>query len=385
MFDRTILKELKLLAREYRVVSVLGPRQAGKSTLCRFAFPDYQYVSLEDPDIRRFATEDPRAFLRQYPKYAIFDEIQRVPELLSYLQGVVDKDQLQGQFILTGSHQLALSQALSQSLAGRTARLHLLPLSLSELKSIAGSATDFILQGFMPARHDQRLDPTRYYRNYFQTYVERDVRQLVQVRDQLLFEKFVRICAGRVGQLLNVASLASDVGVSSQTAHNWLSILEASFIIYRLPPYFENTGKRLIKSPKLYFIETGLVAWLLGLESPGQIERDPLRGALFENMVVMDMLKERFNLGKDPSLFFYRDSHGHEIDLILKQGRTLLPIEIKSAETYQREYQKNLDYFQAIFPGRSTKGNVIYAGLEERDGDTVRLLNFRNLNVLCGH
>lgn len=384
MFKRNLSKELDFLAREYRVLSVLGPRQAGKSTLCRLAFPNYTYLSLEDPDMRRFAIEDPRAFLRQYSRYVILDEIQRVPELVSYLQGLVDRDQIKAQFILTGSHQLELSQALSQSLAGRTARLHLLPLSLSELEPSSQSAADFILQGFMPAKHDQNLDPTRFYRNYYQTYVERDVRQLVQIRDQLLFDKFVRISAGRIGQLLNVSSLANDVGVSAQTAHNWLSLLEASFIIYRLPPYFENTGKRLIKSPKLYFIETGLAAWLLGLETTAQVERDPLRGALFENMVVMDLLKERLNGGKEAALFFYRDSHGHEVDVVSKQGRTLIPMEIKSAETFHAEYRKNIDYFRSLYPDQSAKGIVIYAGLEERDTDTYRLVNFRHLRSIIG-
>jgi hypothetical protein len=345
-------------------------------------FPDYTYVSLEDPDTRRFAIEDPRAFLRRYSHYVIFDEIQRVPELLSYLQGIVDRDQVKAQFILTGSHQLELSQALSQSLAGRTARLHLLPLSLSELHGSQGTAADFIIQGFMPARHDQNLDPSRYYRNYYQTYVERDVRQLVQVRDQLLFEKFVRLCAGRIGQLLNVASLANDAGISSQTAHNWLSILEASFITYRLPPYFENSGKRLVKSSKLYFIETGLAAWLLGLETAAQVERDPLRGALFENMVIMDFLKERLNRGKDPSMFFYRDSHGHEVDLVLRQGRSLWPMEIKSGETYHSDFRKNLEYFKSVYPQLSSPGVILYAGEEARDSEHYRLLNFRNLGTL---
>ncbi len=382
MFDRNIKKELDFLAKEYRIVSILGPRQAGKSTLCQLSFPDYTYVSLEDPDTRDFAREDPRAFLRKHSMHVIFDEIQRVPELLSYLQGIVDKDQIKAQFILTGSHQLKLSEALSQSLAGRTARLHLLPLTLSELNKHQATAADFMLQGFMPAKHDQNLDPTRYYRNYYQTYVERDVRQLVQVRDQLLFEKFVRLCAGRVGQILNVASLASDAGVSTQTAHNWLSLLEASFITYRLPPYFENNGKRLIKSPKLYFIETGLVSWLLGLESAAQIERDPLRGALFENMVVMDILKERLNQGKDPALFFYRDSHGHEVDLILKLGRTLRPIEIKSGETFQSEFRKQLAYFCDLHPEHSEKGTILYAGQEERETDDYRLVSFRNAGAL---
>lgn len=382
MFNRKLSKELKFLASQFRVISVLGPRQAGKSTLCRLIFPDYTYVSLEDPDTRRFAREDPRAFLRKYPRSVIFDEIQRVPELISYLQGIVDRDNIKAQFILTGSHQLELSQALSQSLAGRTARLHLLPLSFSELSTAKGAAVDFIWQGFMPGKHDQDLDPTRFYRSYYQTYIERDVRQLVQVRDQILFEKFVRLCAGRVAQLLNVASLASDVGVSTQTAHNWLSILEASFIIYRLPPYFENSGKRLIKSPKLYFIETGLAAWLLGLETPTQVERDPLRGALFENMAVVDVLKERLNRGKEPSLFFYRDSHGHEVDLIYKQAGILYPIEIKSAETFQSEYRKSIDYFRSQYPEVSGKGTVVYSGDEERDTDTYRLVNVRKLGSL---
>ena len=249
-------------------MTVIGPRQTGKTTLCREVFSDHGYVSLEDPDVRDFALSDPRGFLSTYKTNVIIDEIQRVPSLLSYIQRVVDETAVPGQFILTGSHQLKLAGAISQSLAGRLALLTLLPLTFNELSyDIESIVNTCMIRGFMPEVHQKELDPSRYYRSYFRTYVERDVGQMVQLRDFAQFEKCVRLCAGRVGQVLNISSLASDIGVSTTTVTHWISILEASFICFRLQPYFENFGKRLIKSPKLYFIDTGFVCWLLGIEN----------------------------------------------------------------------------------------------------------------------
>lgn len=386
MYKRQILTELKGLAKEFRVVTVLGPRQAGKTTLCQQAFPKYDYVSLEDPDTRNFASEDPRGFLQEHHKQVIFDEVQRVPELLSYIQTIVDRDKLKGQFILTGSHQLALGEAIAQSLAGRTAQLTLLPLTLEELKQAPEYPREdlnaVLLNGFMPGKHDENINTSRFYRAYFQTYVERDVRLLINLKDSAKFEKFVRLCAGRIGQLFNQASLANEIGVSAHTINEWLSVLEASFIVYRLQPYYENIGKRLIKSPKLYFIDTGLAAWLLGIENTTQMQRDPLRGNLFENFIVMEALKARFNQGKESRLFFYRDSNGNEVDLVLQNGTQLTPIEIKSSQTWHNSFTKGTRYLKKILPGRTTQGIVIYGGESNRSTQHYRLRSYKKLNGL---
>lgn len=348
MIPRTLQAELIAQLHEYPVVTVLGPRQAGKTTLVRMALPDYAYVSLEDPEQRQIASDDPRAFLKAYPGNTIFDEIQRAPHLLSYLQGIVDAENRPGRFVLTGSHQLELRAAVTQSLAGRTGILHLLPLSIAELAS-AGIRferfEDYVFNGFLPRIYDQQQRPRTAYANYYQTYVERDVRQLIRLKDASLFEKFLKLLAGRVGQIMNHQSLANDVGVDGKTIKEWLSILEASFVVFKLPPYFENFGKRVIKSPKYYFIEPGLLAYLLDIEKPEQISRDPLMGSIFENLVVVEALKARYNQGKTSSLYFYRDSHGNEIDLLLKSGGGLAGIEIKAAETWNQGFLATLNKF----------------------------------------
>lgn len=387
MFERAMLAEIKALAKEFRVITVLGPRQSGKTTLCQLAFPNYQYVSLEDPDTRQYASEDPRGFLDEYRQNVIFDEVQRVPQLLSYIQTIVDKDNIKAQFILTGSHQLELGAATAQSLAGRTAHLTLLPLTLSELSQKGSNASettlnDHLLNGFMPGKHADQIETGRFYRAYFKTYVERDVRLIINLKDTAKFEKFVRLCAGRVGQLLNQASLANEVGVSNNTINDWLSVLEASFVIYRLQPYYENIGKRLIKSPKLYFIDTGLAAWLMGIETCTQMRRDPLRGNLFENLVVMDALKLILNQGKDPRLFFYRDSHANEVDLVIQRGNGLQPIEIKSSQTWHSSFTKGIDYFTKIIGDRAEKGTIVYSGDNNRDASNYQLYNYKKLDEL---
>lgn len=378
MFKRQIIQELKDIAKQYRVVTLTGPRQAGKTTLARLCFPDHRYVTLEDPDVRSLAMTDPRAFLDTFPRPVIFDEIQRVPSLLSYIQTLVDKDPSKGQFILTGSHQLELSQAITQSLAGRTALLTLYPLSITELTeaNLSDNADGYLHKGFLPAVHADSLDPTRFYRNYFQTYVERDVRQMIQVKDMMLFEKFLKLCAGRIGQLFSASKLANEVGVSSHTISHWLSILEASFIIYRLKPFHENIGKRLIKAPKLYFVDVGLASYLLGIETLEQLKRDPLRGNLFENMVVMELIKARSNRGLDPNLYFYRDSNDNEVDVLYQNARVYRPIEIKSAVTFQSEFMKGLEAFKRAYPEGSTRGVVIYSGELTPQLEQASILNF---------
>lgn len=386
MYKRTIIQEVKALAKDFRVITVLGPRQAGKTTLCKLAFPKYRYVSLEDPDTRLFASEDPRGFLAEYRQYVIFDEVQRVPELLSYLQTIVDEDKLKAQFILTGSHQLELSAAIAQSLAGRTARLTLLPLTLDELGQEPTVDNEnlnaILLNGFMPGKYSDTITTARFYRSYFQTYVERDVRLLINLKDSAKFEKFVRLCAGRIGQLFNQSSLANEVGVSSHTINEWLSVLEASFIIYRLQPYYNNIGKRLIKSPKLYFVDTGLAAWLLGIETIQQMQRDPLRGNVFENFIVIEALKAKLNQGKDPQLFFYRDSNGNEVDLLIQNGSQLMPVEIKSSQTWHSSFTHGITYLEKLLPEKTEQGTVIYGGDKNRTTDNYRLCSYKKLKGL---
>lgn len=363
MILRQIATELAATANEFPVVTIIGPRQAGKTTLARMQFPNHAYANLEAPDIRMLATSDPHAFFSQFPPPVIIDEIQRVPELLSTIQVLADSSHQRGQYILTGSHQLRLQEAVAQSLAGRTALLRLLPLSISELKAtgITHTRDEFIYQGFMPRLYNEKINPTRLYRNYCQTYIERDIRQMINLRRLIDFENFTRLLAGRVGQILNLSSLSNDVGVSSTTLKEWLSVLEASHTIFTLNPYFENFGKRIIKSPKIYFTDVGLASYLLGIESPALAARDPLIGNLFENMVVIEALKARLNAGKEPELYFYRDNKGNEVDLLFRQNRQLIPIEIKSAMTFNPEFAKGIAQFQKI-ASSAQKGYIIYAG-----------------------
>jgi len=384
MIRRHIEQELYLLLGEYPIVTLIGPRQAGKTTLAQQALPDYAYVNLEEPETRLFAEQDPKAFLARYPTRVILDEIQRVPELLSYLQVIVDEKKENGQFVLTGSHQLALRDAINQSLAGRTAILNLLPFSISELRDGEirfDKVEDYIYQGFLPRIYDQKQRPTPAYSNYYQTYVERDVRQLINLKDLSQFEKFIKLLAGRVGQLMDYASLAGDVGVSSNTIKHWLSILEASFIVYKLSPYFENFGKRVIKAPKYYFTDTGLLCFLLGIENSQQVSRDPLVGQLFENLVVMDLVKNLYNQGKSASIYFYRDSNGMEVDIVFQRGRNLIPIEVKSSSTYKPELLKSLKRFVEI-SNAIESGFLVYAGDPFSFSNNIKAIRFDHMQSL---
>lgn len=376
---RTLSAELKSALRQYPVVTILGPRQSGKTTFARHECPDFGYVNLEDPSWRELAQRDPKAFFSDLPRPLIIDEVQRVPELLSTIQVLADEESKNGQFVLTGSHQLRLGQAISQSLAGRTALLTLLPLSIREMDAIGpGRERDWLLfQGFLPRVHSEGQDPHHAYRNYFQTYVERDLRSLLMVKDLLKFETFLRVLAGRIGQLCQASSIATEIGVSYKTIQEWISILEASFIIFRLPPYYRNVGKKLVKAHKVYFIEPGLATYLLGIERQDQILRDPLFGSLFENMVVIEALKARVHGGKDPGLFFFRDSNKTEVDLVLDRRENPLAIEIKSAMTFHVDFAKSLQKFSA-FTGTKTPGCVIYSGEMEAQGDSVRVVNFHH-------
>ncbi len=379
MFERQIAGELKKLAKGYPIVTVIGPRQSGKTTLVQHVFPKKPYVNLEDHDIRNLATTDPRGFLEQYPEGAILDEIQRTPGLLSYIQTIVDKKDRKGLFILTGSHQFELQQAITQSLAGRTALLTLLPMSMDELlkADIDLSLDDMLLKGGYPRIYKDHLDPTKAYRNYFQTYVERDLRQLINIKDLTQFERFIRICAGRIGQILNMEEIGNEVGISSHTVKHWISMLEASFIVFRLQPYFDNFGRRMIKAPKLFFTDVGLATYLLGIENKLQISRDPLRGHLVENLVVLELMKWRLNHGLDPQLYYYRDVQKNEVDVIFKSGADLIPIEIKSSKTYNTEFLKKLRFFQELVGERAPKGYLIYAGEQQQEIHNIYLLNYK--------
>lgn len=336
MIRRNLAPRLTRAARRWPCITLTGPRQSGKTTLCRALFPDHPYETLESPDVRAFAEEDPRAFLAQFPRGAVLDEIQRAPKLPSYLQGMIDEDPSPGQWILTGSQNLSLLESVSQSLAGRTAVYDLLPLTRDEITRFPGyprTLEETLFVGSWPRVFDVGPDPVDWFRSYVATYVERDVRTIRKVTDLATFQRFVGLCAGRTAQLLNYASLAGDCGISQPTAKAWFGILEASYLAFRLPSYRPNLGKRLVKVPKLHFIDTGLVCWLLGIRSPGQLRTHPLRGPIFETWVVSEIMKHRANRGEPGGLGFYRDQNGAEADLIVHHPRGITLVEAKSAVT----------------------------------------------------
>lgn len=386
LLKRQITSELMTMALNYPVVTILGPRQSGKSTLVKHAFTHKPYVSLENPDERSFAQHDPRGFLDRFPHGAILDEIQRVPQLLSYIQGIVDENEQKGFYILTGSHQLELHESITQSLAGRTAILKLLPFNIAELGSLQlNNLDDYLFHGMYPRVFKDSLNPTKFYRDYVQTYVERDVRRMVNIKDLSLFQHFLKLCAGRIGQVFNSNGLSNELGVSNHTIKNWISILEASFLIFRVQPYFENFGKRIIKSPKLYFTDVGLAAYLLDIISVEQIVRDPLRGNLVENFVISEIVKQRLNMGYEPSIYFYRDSNHNEVDVVFKFGNQLIPIEIKSSKTFNPHFLKGIHYFKSITETRSPLGVLIYAGNQEQCVNNVFVYNFKNVDKMLNN
>lgn len=381
---RTIQQPLKELIRKYPVVTVTGPRQSGKTVLCRTVFPDKPYVNLESPDARQFAMEDPRGFLSALQDGAVLDEIQRAPDLLSYIQPMVDEDPTPGRFVLTGSQQFHVREALSQSLAGRTGLLTLLPFDCNEIVPYMDPAhvDRVLLHGFYPRLHHMGIHPTQALADYFETYVQRDVRQLLQVRQASVFEKFVRLCAGRTGQLLNLRGLANETGISHTTAREWVSILEASYILFQLPPWHANVSKRLIKTPKIYFWDVGLAAYLLGLTEENQVSRDPLRGNLFENMVVAEMFKQHYHHGIRPRLCFFRDSTGNEVDLVVERGRDMVLVEIKSGQTVTDAFFRGLNRFADIAGDRIRGGLVLYGGAEGQRRSTWEVRPVKDLGGL---
>lgn len=385
LITRSIEPIVRSLAEKYPVLTITGPRQSGKTTLCKKEFANKPYVNLESPDTRQFATDDPRGFLAQFPDGAVIDEIQRVPELTSYIQPMIDDDQRAGRYILTGSQQFEMTSTINQSLAGRTALVKLLPFALDEIQSgfPLPDMDELLYHGFYPRIWDQGLNPTQALGDYYETYVERDLRQLITIKDLNLFQRFIKLCAGRIGQLMNISSLANDSGVSHTTASNWLSLLESSYIIFLLQPFHANISKRLVKSPKLYFYDVGLASFLLGIENKVQLSRDPLRGHLFENMVVAEALKFRFNRGKRSNIHFYRDSKGNEVDLVLTNGSDLFPIEIKSGMTLTRDYFKGLNYFKTLFENHMPNGSgLVYGGSEQQKRSDVSVVPAMLVNQL---
>ncbi len=381
MIERDIAPRLRRLFGQYPFVTVTGPRQSGKTTLCRETFPDLAYVNLEAPDRREFAESDPRGFLARLGEGAILDEIQRVPDLLSYLQVVADEKGRNGLFVLTGSEHFKLSEAIGQSLAGRTGLLRLLPFTLAERERAgAGGALDEILySGFYPRIYDRGIDPRQALGDYFETYVERDVRRLGEIRNVSSFRRFVRLCAGRVGQLTDFVSLGADSGVSRTTARNWLDLLERSYIAFRLPPFHANIRKRLVKTPKLYFYDVGLAAYLIGIERAAQVATHPLRGPLFENMVVLEVLKHRFNRGLSSNLSFFRDSRGLECDLLFETGSGLGAIEIKSGATVASDFFAALGSVAKAVPGIALKA-VVYGGAERQSRNAGEVVPYDDLH-----
>ena len=396
MIKRTLSQKLHQLARQYPVITVTGPRQSGKTTLVRSEFNNYQYFSMENPDTRQIALEDPRGFLRSFETGVILDEVQRTPDLFSYIQTLVDEDDRPGRFILTGSQNFLLSEKISQSLAGRTAILHLFPFSKRELFEQPDVHPDhfpvqtktemanidlwqLLYQGFYPRIHDKKLNPTEWYAWYYQTYIERDVRLLQNIGDLNTFTRFIRLCAGRNGQLLNLSNLATDAGITHTTARRWLSILQAGFILTLVQPHFENFRKRMVKSPKLYFFDTGLLTFLLGIRNADELQFHAMRGAIFETYVFSELYKMFVHSGQIPHIYFWHDAKGHEVDFIIDRGNKLIPIEAKSGETFNSDFIKGLQYYLGLAKERADGPMLVYAGAESFYFKDIRVLSWQSL------
>jgi len=384
MIKRTVKSHLLRLAKQYPVVTVTGPRQSGKTTLCKAAFPRKKYISLENLDHRRAANQDPKQFLLDCPDGAILDEIQRAPDLLSYIQGIVDEKDKNGLFILTGSHQFELMDSINQSLAGRTAVVRLLPFSYEEIYGARKTREDInqiLFKGFYPRIFDKKLNPTEALSFYVTTYIERDVRSIIQIHDLAKFELFLKVCAAQTGQILNLSHLSNECGIAVNTAKHWLSVLAASFIVFLLRPHHKNFRKRLTKSPKLYFIDVGLAAFLLDIQDKAHLRNHPLRGALFETFVVTELLKRRFNHIQTNNLYYFRDNVGHEIDVLMDMGSSVVPLEIKSGLTISNEFFRGLDYYRGLNKN-VTNSYLIYGGDTAYQEGGHYVLPFTEINAV---
>ena len=379
MVDRDIESRLKMLARQFPAIVLTGPRQSGKSTLCQKVFARLPYVTLESPDVRAFSLEDPRGFLKQFPKGAVLDEIQNSPQLPSYLQEIIDRDPAPGRWILTGSHNLSVMESTSQSLAGRSAVVHLLPLSRQEVVEFSNhpkTLNETLLTGGYPRILDRKLRPSDWLASYVATYLERDVRSISNIGDLVAFQRFAQLSAGRLSQLLNLSSLAADCGISQPTAKAWASVLEASFIAFRLPSYHGNVSKRLIKMPKLHFYDTGLACWLLGIRDVAQLDVHPLRGAIFESWVVSEIIKQRYNRGESNGVYFFRDKAGLESDVLVQGRKTLKLVEVKAGQTISSDWAANMQKIMGMF-ARTKQGVscvVVYGGTERQERNGVTYL-----------
>jgi len=380
MINRELSELMKRTATKIAVVTLTGPRQSGKSTLCKAVFPQYGYVSLENPAKRRFAIDEPESFLKAHPAPVIIDEAQYAPELFSYIQLIVDESKIPGSYILTGSQNFLLMQSVSQSLAGRAAILHLLPLSIRELEASQYRQEiweSYLFSGFYPRIYDESLTPERWYEDYLETYIERDLRVLLNVGDLRTFRQFLVTCAGRSGQIVNFSSIGNDIGVSYQTIKRWVSILETSFIIMLLPSYHGSFSKRVIKAPKLYFTDPGIALRLLGIRTISEIASLHLRGALFEGMVITDLAKKYFNKGERPPLYYFRDKAGNEIDCIIDDGGKLTPIEIKSGQNRSSDYTKGIAFFRNLAKNQIVKSFVVYGGVEREERTETTIIGWR--------
>ncbi|MFH1838056.1 MAG: ATP-binding protein [Candidatus Kuenenbacteria bacterium] len=385
MINRIIGNKIKKLALKFPVVFLIGPRQSGKTTLVRNIFPKLDYVSLEDLDTRDFALRDPKGFLASFRKGVILDEVQRVPNIFSYIQTIVDEKNVSGQFILTGSQNILLQENLSQSLSGRVAILKLLPLSFEELKNTQkkiNSIEQYLFNGFYPRIYDKKITANDWYPNYIQTYIERDVRLIKNIGNLSAFQKFIKMCAGRIGQILNLSSLGNECGISHNTAKSWLSVLESSYIVFLLKPYYKNFNKRLIKMPKLYFYDTGLACSLLGIQNEKQLSTHYLKGGLFESFVISEIFKKQFNSGAEPSCYYWRDKSGNEIDCLIEEGGKLLQIEIKAGKTISSDFFSGLQYWKKIVGKNNTNFSVIYGGDIDQKRTDVKIINWKNISSI---
>ena len=387
MIKRTAHDTIMRLAKGFPVIAITGPRQSGKTTLARSAFPDKPYLTLEDPDTRLLAESDPRGLLSNYPDGLILDEVQRSPQIFSYLQNFVDAHLVPGKYILTGSQQFGLMSEITQSLAGRAGMIQLLPFAMDELErgnKLPESVNQLMSSGMYPPLYDRDLSPMDWFPAYINTYIERDVRQLINVRDLSAFQRFIRMCAARTGQLLNLSSLASDCGITHNTAAAWISVLEASYIVFLLRPHFNNYNKRMVKAPKLYFIDTGIAAWLLGIRTEEQMTFHAQRGALFENLVVTEFLKSRFNEGRQADIYFWRDSKGLEIDLLLEDGGNLTPVEIKSGQTVAADFMTSLRKWCELSGIPDRPALLVYGGTTSFANGNISIVPWRKLAALVG-